>query len=272
LFCFAAFIGFEATTIYSEEAKNPSVTVPRATYFSVILIGAFYILTSWLMVMGVGIDNLMPTLQGLPDPAMFLFELSGRYLGGTLTTIMGVLFTTSIFAAVIAFHNAVARYKFVAGREGLLPDSVGVTHAVHQSPHIGSLIQTVLAVIVLTVFVVLGLDPVLNLFVWLTQLGTLAVLGLMALTSFSVVVYFARDRKGENVIATGLLPIIAGVVMTILFVIIFRDFGALTGASGLLGWGLPSLTILCGLIGFVLASGLASRDPARFRALGQNQI
>jgi amino acid transporter len=272
LFCFAAFIGFEATTIYSEEAKNPSVTVPRATYFSVILIGAFYILTSWLMVMGVGIDNLMPTLQGLPDPAMFLFELSGRYLGGTLTTIMGVLFTTSIFAAVIAFHNAVARYKFVAGREGLLPDSVGVTHAVHQSPHIGSLIQTVLAVIVLTVFVVLGLDPVLNLFVWLTQLGTLAVLGLMALTSFSVVVYFARDRKGENVIATGLLPIVAGVVMTILFVIIFRDFGALTGASGLLGWGLPSLTILCGLIGFVLASGLASRDPARFRALGQNQI
>jgi amino acid transporter len=272
LFCFAAFIGFEATTIYSEEAKNPSVTVPRATYFSVILIGVFYILTSWLMVMGVGIDKLMPTLQGLPDPAMFLFELSGRYLGGTLTTIMGVLFTTSIFAAVIAFHNAVARYKFVAGREGLLPDSVGVTHAVHQSPHIGSLIQTVLAVIVLTVFVVLGLDPVLNLFVWLTQLGTLAVLGLMALTSFSVVVYFARDRKGENVIATGLLPIIAGVVMSILFVIIFRDFGALTGASGLLGWGLPSLTILFGLIGFVLASGLASRDPARFRALGQNQI
>jgi amino acid transporter len=272
LFCFAAFIGFEATTIYSEEAKNPSVTVPRATYFSVILIGVFYILTSWLMVMGVGIDKLMPTLQGLPDPAMFLFELSGRYLGGTLTTVMGVLFTTSIFAAVIAFHNAVARYKFVAGREGLLPDSVGVTHAVHQSPHIGSLIQTVLAVIVLTVFVVLGLDPVLNLFVWLTQLGTLAVLGLMALTSFSVVVYFARDRKGENVIATGLLPIIAGVVMSILFVIIFRDFGALTGASGLLGWGLPSLTILFGLIGFVLASGLASRDPARFRALGQNQI
>jgi amino acid transporter len=60
LFCFAGFIGFEATTIYSEEAKNPSVTVPRATYFSVILIGVFYTITSWLMVMGIGIDKLLP--------------------------------------------------------------------------------------------------------------------------------------------------------------------------------------------------------------------
>lgn len=28
LFCFAAFIGFEATTIYGEEAKNPQRTIP----------------------------------------------------------------------------------------------------------------------------------------------------------------------------------------------------------------------------------------------------
>lgn len=32
LFCFAAFIGFEATTIYSEEARDPKVTVPKAAY------------------------------------------------------------------------------------------------------------------------------------------------------------------------------------------------------------------------------------------------
>ncbi|TGR16338.1 APC family permease, partial [Mesorhizobium sp. M1C.F.Ca.ET.196.01.1.1] len=28
LFCFAAFIGFEATTIYAEEARDPKVTIP----------------------------------------------------------------------------------------------------------------------------------------------------------------------------------------------------------------------------------------------------
>ena len=271
LFCFAAFIGFEATTIYAEEAREPTVTVPRATYISVALIGLFYILTSWLMVMGVGVDKLMPTLQGLPDPAMFLFELSGRYLGGTLTTVMGILFMTSVFAAVLAFHNAVARYKFVAGREGILPDAVGVTHVVHQSPHVGSVIQTVLALIVVTVFVAAGLDPVLNLFVWLTQLGTLAVLGLMAVTSFAVIGFFARDAMGESLLSTKVLPILTGLVMAYLFVIIFRDFGALTGSSGFLAWGLPGLTILFAVIGFALASALASRDPARFRDLGKTK-
>ena len=270
LFCFAAFIGFEATTIYSEEAINPAVTVPKATYLSVGLIGVFYVLTSWLMVMGIGVDKLMPTLQGYPDPAMFLFELSGRYLGGALTTVMGVLFMTSVFAAVLAFHNAVARYKYVAGREGLLPDSVGVTHPVHQSPHVGSIIQTVLALVVVTVFVVAGLDPVLNLFVWLTQLGTLAVLGLMALTSFSVLAFFSRDAMGESALSTKVLPVLTGLVMAYLYVIIFRDFGALTGAAGWLGLALPSIVPLAALIGFVLASGLAGRDLARFGRMGQS--
>jgi amino acid transporter len=36
LFNFASFIGFEATTIYSEEAKEPTRTVPRATYVAVL--------------------------------------------------------------------------------------------------------------------------------------------------------------------------------------------------------------------------------------------
>lgn len=271
LFCFASFIGFEATTIYAEEAKNPSITVPRATYLSVGIIGVFYILTSWLMVMGVGVDNLMPTLQGLPDPAMFLFELGGRYLGGTLTSIMGVLFMTSVFAAVLAFHNAVARYKFVAGREGILPARVGVTHAEHQSPHIGSVIQTVLALVVVTGFVIGGLDPVLNLFVWLTQVGTLAVLGLMALTSFAVVAFFAKDARGEGPLSTKVFPVLTGVVMAILFAIIFRDFGALTGAAGWLGIALPALVLVVAVIGYIMASNLAKSDPVLFGKMGQTK-
>jgi amino acid transporter len=166
----------------------------------------------------------------------------------------------------------VARYKYVAGREGILPDSLGRTHARFQSPHVGSAIQTVLALVVVTLFVVQGLDPVLNLFVWLTQLGTLAVLGLMALTSFSVLAFFASDARGESLLATKVLPVITGLVMAYLFVIIFRDFGALTGTAGTMGWLLPGLTIIFAVIGFVLASLLAGRDPARFAALGRNKV
>lgn len=272
LFCFAGFIGFEATTIYSEEARNPSVTVPKATYISVLAIGIFYTLTSWLMTMGIGVENLLPTLQGMPDPSGFLFMLGETYLGAMMTQIMGILFMTSIFAAVLAFHNAVARYKFVAGREGLLPDRVGTTHAQHLSPHIGSVIQTVLALAVVTLFVAKGLDPVLNLFVWLSQLGTLGLLGLMALTSFAVIAFFMKDALGENALSTKLFPAISGLIMGYLFLIIFRDFGALTGAEGSLSWMLPSLVIVAGIVGIVVAAMLKSRDPQRFAELGKGKI
>ena len=85
---------------------------------------------------------------------------------------MTVLFATSVFAALLAFHNAVARYFFALGREGLLPTPLGHTHKIHLSPHKGSVSQSVLALVVIVVFIVAGQDPVLALFTWLTQLGT----------------------------------------------------------------------------------------------------
>jgi amino acid transporter len=272
LFCFAAFIGFEATTIYSEEARDPKVTVPKATYISVILIGVFYMFTAWLMANGAGVDKLMPTLQGLADPTTFLFDLAGRYVGGPIPTIMGFLFVSSLFAAVLAFHNGVARYKYVAGREGLLPSAIGVTHPVYQSPHVGSIIQTVIAVLVVGLFAVLGMDPVLQLFTWLTQLGTLGVLGLMAVTSFSVIAFFARTAgMTEGPMTTKVLPAIAGIAMAGLFVLIFAQFGALTGAAGWLGVALPSLVLVAAAIGYMVASNLSNSDPTRFGNLGQNK-
>lgn len=128
LFCFAAFIGFEATTVYSEEARDPGRTVPRATYISVLIIGIFYMLTAWLMVNGAGAGKLVGELQALQDPTTFLFGLAERYVGHWIIPVMNLLFVTSLFAGVVAFHNGFARYMYVAGREGLLPRGLGVTH------------------------------------------------------------------------------------------------------------------------------------------------
>lgn len=272
LFCIAAFIGFEATTIYSEEARDPEVSVPRATYFSVFLIGFFYMATAWLMAVGVGVDNVGPTLQGLPDPTTFLFDLAARYVGGPIVPIMHLLFVTSLFAGVLAFHNGAARYKYVAGRDGLLPDGVGVTHPEHQSPHVGSVIQTVVAVVVVTIFVVQGLDPVLQLFTWLTQLGTLGILGLMAAASFAVVGYFQRNGdQGEGALATRILPTVAGAALALIFLFSFAKFGEMIGSSGWEGFAMPMLVPLAALVGYVLASRLRQRDFARFDAIGERR-
>ncbi|WP_077963346.1 APC family permease [Ensifer adhaerens] len=272
LFCFAAFIGFEATTIYSEEARDPEKTVPRATYISVLIIGVFYMFTSWLMVNAAGADKLVSELQGLADPTTFLFGLADRYAGGWLPPLMNVLFVTSLFAGVLAFHNGVARYLYVAGRERLLPASLGVTHPVYHSPHVGSLIQTVIAVMVVALFAATGQDPVLALFSWLTNVGTLAVMTLMAFTAFAIVAFFGRNPGLErNPLVTKVIPVVTGLILIAVIIAIAVNFGDLAGATGMLAVLLPGLVVIFGVIGLALAASLKSGNPLEFARLGAGQ-
>jgi amino acid transporter len=272
LFCLGSFIGIEATTIYGEEAKDPEVTIPKATYLAVLLIGVFFVFTTWLLVKAVGAENLLPTLGGMPDPTTFFFDITEQYVGGTAAMIAGLLLVSSLFAALSAFHNYVARYTYVAGREGLLPSVFGQTHGDHQSPHIGSVTQTIMALIGVAIFAGLGLDPILQMFTWISQVGTLGVLGMMAITSVSVIAFFQKVGGGST-ISTMILPAIAAVIMAGLFVYIFLNFGDLTGTTGgALGWILPGLIPAAAVIGWLLAIQLKSSDPEAFSRLGQNRL
>jgi amino acid transporter len=264
-------MGFEATTIYAEEARDPDVTIPRATYLSVLLIGLFFVFTTWLMIAGVGAANLIPTLENLQDPTSFFFELAGRYVGGPVPAIAGVLLVSSLFAALSAFHNYIARYSYVAGREGLLPAAFGRTHATHQSPHVGSLAQSIGALIVLAVFAGLGLDPILNMFTWISQIGVLGVLGMMSITSLAVVAFFRRHAQA-SLFTAWVMPVLSGLIMAALFVYIFANFGDLTGTQGAsLGIILPSLIPVAAVVGWLLASRLRSSSPRVFANMGASR-
>ncbi|HPY42599.1 MAG TPA: APC family permease, partial [Thiolinea sp.] len=271
LFCFAAFIGFESTTIYREEARNPTVTVPRATYISVLIIGVFYMITSWLMVNGEGADKLVPTLQGLADPTTFLFGLAERYVGSWAPPIMSFLLVTSLFAGILAFHNAVARYIYVAGRSGLLPSGLGKTHPSFQSPYVASITQTIIAATVVAIFVLTKQDPVLALFSWLTNVATLAIIVLMFLTALAIYVFFKKNPNlNSNPLTTKISPLVSGALLLVLVVFITLNFAGIAGANGFMAVFLPSLVIIAGLIGWVLALRLRSANPSTFSELGKN--
>jgi amino acid transporter len=49
LLAFAAFVGFEATTLFGEEARDRHRTIPRATYLAVLIVGVFYVLSMWVL-------------------------------------------------------------------------------------------------------------------------------------------------------------------------------------------------------------------------------
>jgi amino acid transporter len=272
LISFAAFMGFEATTIYSEEARDPARTVPRATYLAVLVIGLFYAFSTWCMVNAVGADKLMETLGGLADPTTFIFTLSDGFVGPWLTWIMSLLLISSVFAALLAFHNAAARYFYVLGREGLLPAGLGQTHDSHQSPHLGSILQTLLAIAIIVIFAVTGQDPIFALFTWLTNLATLSVITLMSLVSFSIVAFFKRQPSLEpSPFKSMLAPLAAGVVMAVIVVLVIVNFGALTGASQALAIGLPILVPVAAALGAFAASQLRRSAADRFARMGVSQ-
>jgi amino acid transporter len=273
LFCFASFIGFEATAIYSEEAKNPRKTIPLATYIAVLVVGIFNIFSSWCMIIGQGSADLVSHLGSLPDPTSFLFDLSDHYAGPWVTGALHVFFVTSVFAGLLAFHNSSARYFYAMGREGLLPAKMGETHGKHQSPHVGSLLQTGLAGVIVAIFVLTGADPVLALFSWLTNIATLCVMALMAATAFAVTRFFGRRQEMQwEPLNAVLLPMASGLILTAILVLAILNFQVLTGASPTLAWSLTASLPLAAMIGYVLASRLAKNNPGAFLRLGESQL
>lgn len=272
LFNFASFVGFEATAIYSEEAREPVKTVPRATYTSVVIIGGFYTVGTWLIVNAAGVGNIPGKIAALKDPTEFLFSISDAYIGHAYTKVMHILFVTSVFAALLAFHNAVARYTFALGREGLLPAAAGSTHPRHQSPHIGSVGQTIVAAIVLAAFVAAGADPVLRLFSWLTNLGTLAVLALMCLCSVSVIAFFRRNPGFESSVIRALIaPAAAAIALAAAAAYATAKFGVLIGADNALTWILPGFILVAAVGGVVAARSLRRRDRDAYVQMGRHR-
>jgi amino acid transporter len=260
LFAFSTFIGFETTTIYSEEAKDPERTIPRATYLSVLLIGGFYAFTGLCMIVGGGVDRVGDMLGAMSDPTDFLFVLANDYLGGNFTRLMRVLFVTSVFASLLAFHNGVARYAFVLARHRLLPEALKRSHPAYQSPHLGSLLQSAIGAVALLAFAVSGADPILTFFSWLINTGTLAIVAAMTITSYAIAAFFQR-RSGayEGRTATVVLPCLAGLALAIIGGLSAMHFDILVGVEGVLALALPALVLLTALLG-ALVGGQRARS------------
>jgi amino acid transporter len=271
LFCFAAYIGFEATTIYSEEAKHPKRSIPIATYAALLLVGCFYSFSLWCLVLGAGSGQVVAAISALSDPTNFLYILSERYAGHPLTMLLRFMFIMSIYAGLVAFHNSTARYLYSMGREGLLPAVLGRTHPAYKSPYIGSLLQTVLCVVVVIAFVVANADPVLTLFAWLSNLATLCVLVLMIATAWSVIVYFRRNAHGHGIARTLVLPAAASIGLLLVLGLAVSNFDVLTGASTTISHALVAVVPLAALAGWWTARRLKRREPVRYSRLGQDR-
>jgi amino acid transporter len=265
----AGFVGFEATVVLSEEAKDPKRTIARATHIAVILAGLLCGLSAWAMSVSTGPDKIVATAQ--QHRTDLVFELVAPHIPVILVDIGYVLFMTSVFAALLAFHAAVARYQFALGREGVLPAAWGRTHPRTGAPLMGSITQSVLAIAVLTGYAAMHAEPLVYVFAWLTTIGGLGVLILMWSASAAVLVFFVRHRGRENAWRAQIAPFIAFTLLSVVLAVTVIGFGELLQVSGSspFQWLIPVAYAGVAGIGVVWALVMRSARPEAYAAIGR---
>ena len=274
-FCIAAFLGFEQAPVYAEETSRPHVLVPRVMFFAVGGVAVFFALSSWALTVATGPAAIVGTSQ--KQSAGLLFFLTESRLGGTFTDVQHILFVTGMFAALLSVHNVVARYAFAMGREGLLPAAFGRTSGSSGAPGTGSLLQTVVAVVVVAAFAIADdkpagdpTAPVLHLFTWFGNVGALGVIVLMAAASLSVVVFFVRRGAAGTQAWRLVTSALAGIALLVIAGYTVKDFEVLVGAGpgSSLSWVLPGIIGLAALAGVVLGLVLRARAPEKHARIG----
>ncbi|ORA32147.1 APC family permease [Mycobacterium aquaticum] len=254
LFALTGFIGFEATAVFRDEARNPERTIPRATYAAVLLIGGFYAITCWAFVVAIGPDQVAETAQRtLAGDANMLLDTTDANLGRIGRDVVNVLLLTSLFACVLSFHNVIARYQFALARKGLLPNRLATVHSSHGSPAVSSVVQTVTAAVIVGILAALGVDPLVGVFGSMAGVATVGMVLLMLTTSVAVLVYFARHRADAagRTWQTRIAPALACAGLLGSLWLVLTNFTLVTGGSATLSAILAAIPFL-GLVGGAL--------------------
>jgi amino acid transporter len=265
----AGFVGIEATVVLSEEAKDPRRTISRATHWAVVIPGLLCGGSAWAMSVGTGPGHIVAAAQR--EKTNLVFALVAPHVPAVLVQIGYLLFLTSVFAALLAFHAAVARYQFALGREGILPGAWGRTHPRTGAPTLGSVTQSLLALGVLIAYHLGGADPLVYLFAWLTVLGGLGVLILMWGASAAVLAYFARNRHLENAWRGLIAPALAFLLLTVVLAATLIGLPDMlqVGPGSPLRWLIPPAYGVIAVMG--LTWGLITRAtrPEVYAAIGR---
>lgn len=246
MFAVFGFVGFEATAVFRSEAKDPDRTIPRATYIAVIVIAAVYAVSSWAMIIGLGVDR-APELAAA-DPEGLAPGLATRYVSHVAHDVVQVLLVTSFFACILTAHNVVSRYLFSLGRQETMPRRLGAVHPVHRSPHTASVVTSVVIGTLVALTAVAGLHPVTEVYAWFGGAGTLGLVALLTLTSAAIVAHFHRQRTASLWRGT-VAPALALVALGAILVLVVSNFELLVGTRAL-------ANVFLGVIGASFVTGL----------------
>ncbi|TQL46745.1 amino acid transporter [Homoserinimonas aerilata] len=253
LFAILSFIGFEATAVFRDEAKNPERTIPRATYISLILIGVFYTLSSWVLITANGESDIVANAG--ENAGSILATTTEAYLGSVGGHIIQLLFVTSLFACILSFHNIGARYVFALSKKGVFAERLSRPHQKHGSPALASLVTSAVVAVLVIAAVLLGLDPINQFYTWLGGISAVGIVLLLVITSTAVIVLLRREHHELSRWKTLVAPGLGLLGLLAFFVIILQNLPVLVAEEGYgpFSWGILALFAVAFALGPIVA-------------------
>jgi amino acid transporter len=197
-----AFLGFDAVSTLSEEAKDARTSIPRAIMLCTLVGGLLFIVTAYVAAL------VFPDFQHFTNTDSAPLDVMTRIGGGALFTFFTAAYIAGSFASAMTSQASVARILYAMGRDGQLPRRVfGAVHARFKTPW--------LAVIVVGVVGLLGalLLP-LDVAASVISFGALVAFSFVNLAVIKHYLIDRRERGARAVLAHAVAPAI-GFLLTV---------------------------------------------------------
>jgi amino acid transporter len=133
-------VGFESSTAFGSEARNPLKAIPTSVIASLIISGVFFIFVTYVEVMATQDHN--PTLDQLSAP---LNTIAGIVHQPWMAVPISVGAMVSFFALNLSCLNAGARIIYIMGQQGLFHKFTADSHHINETPHIAVFIMGALS-------------------------------------------------------------------------------------------------------------------------------
>ncbi|MCI0689326.1 MAG: APC family permease [Sporichthyaceae bacterium] len=273
VFTILAFIGFEAAVPLAEETRNPRRTVQVAVVASAVLIGLFYVLTTYAAAVYFGPAEFTGFAPVGANP--WQDDLARTVWGGAWVLVFAAVIISAV-ANSNAAANATTRTWYALGRARLLTAMLTETHPRWKSPHLAVLVQFGLAVsVALTLGLVYGPGGAFGL---VATMVTAVIIGIYILLNLACIGYYLRERRSEfNPLLHLIIPLlgVAAFVPAILTALGIKAFDFVTPLTEPLSYAGPVVGgwLVLGLLylGYLLATGKTDRLAALGLVYGGEQ-
>ncbi len=145
-------VGFESSTAFGDEARNPLKAIPQSVIWSLIISGVFFVFITYVEVSATA--GTTPTLDQLGTP---LNTIAGLVHQPWMAIPISVGAMLSFFALNLSCLNAGARIIYIMGQQGLFHKFTADSHHINKTPHIAVLIMAALSFGIPTVGLLKGM-------------------------------------------------------------------------------------------------------------------